>query len=656
MAYGNTPSERGDALATAVVGEHPLRAVSYLRVSTRRQVSGYGLAKAERSATRHMAAKGWEHVGTFVDPGVSGANGVGDRPDFDRLMRFAGDEPRPFDVVVVEEGRAIGRTGRAFWRWVWSLEDLGIFVAIVDGDVDNTTPEGCRELRRQARYAEREWEVVRARAQGGLQEKAMSGGWVGGPPPYGYRIAKKGVKGESHLVLDKAEARVLRRAKEVLVKEQPNWRRTAFHLNAEGFRDRRGNPWTEKTLKRRLLSESTLESRIVFRNPARVPSSRGTVLKSDGIPEYGESVVIPLDPIFSPREVAELRCHVAALPPRRPGARRVYPLSGRLFGACGRHYVGAGRTGSNEHWYKCSGKDEKYPGADVCSCVVIDAPAIEKAVWGEVLKLASGGGLDIEDRAIPSSGAVSGLAHSKRIAALGRQIEVQRSAISAVVESVAGQALSDDGCGLGGDIDQAIGVLREELGQLVRLWGEAVAWREEAADIGRGLDGLRKLSSSVRGELPGTSLREQDEVLALLSVRVEMEGPVRGQKVGAPCLLTEWFRSRGRSVPLALSDEDWAAVEPLMKGRPRGGCTYRLWIDAAFHKARTGIRWDELPVRYGKSVTIHTRVSRWIKSGLWTALMAKLPSDDGAALPDKVPVPPLKVTGRIDPRLLLGHG
>ncbi|MGR8008229.1 recombinase family protein [Streptomyces hypolithicus] len=105
-----------------------------------------------------MAKKGWKHVGTYADDGLSGSLEAHERPDLQRLMADSVKTPRPFDMVVVNEGRAIGRTGRAFWRWVWDLEDLGVYVAVVDGDFDNSTDEGRARMRDAASYAEKERE------------------------------------------------------------------------------------------------------------------------------------------------------------------------------------------------------------------------------------------------------------------------------------------------------------------------------------------------------------------------------------------------------------------------------------------------------------------------------------------------------------------
>ncbi|MFD0162551.1 recombinase family protein [Streptomyces decoyicus] len=167
-----------------------LCAVDYLRVSTEEQAKGYGIAYTGKRTAKYIEKKGWIHVDTYSDE-ISGSLEAHERPDLKRLMQDARRTPRPFDMVVVNEGRGIGRTGRAFWKWVWELEDLGVYVAVVKKDYDNTTPTGRSQMRKDADYAKEERELIRERTQGGVQEKAEEGGHPGGVAPYGWRIEDK---------------------------------------------------------------------------------------------------------------------------------------------------------------------------------------------------------------------------------------------------------------------------------------------------------------------------------------------------------------------------------------------------------------------------------------------------------------------------------
>jgi DNA invertase Pin-like site-specific DNA recombinase len=229
-------------IAARVITGKQLRAVDYLRVSTEDQAKGYGIAYTGKRTAAHITRKGWAHVGTFTDEGESGILPWELREGAAKIMELAVQQPRPFDLVCVNETRAIGRQNRVFWEWVWKLQDLGIFVAIVDEDIDNTTEAGAQRMAGKANESFKELVRIRQRTQGGIQEKAEMGGFPGGQAPYGYRIANKGVKGEQKLTLDLCdggeactrtdpceavhEAEVLRLARRVAIRVNRTWKRS----------------------------------------------------------------------------------------------------------------------------------------------------------------------------------------------------------------------------------------------------------------------------------------------------------------------------------------------------------------------------------------------------------------------------------------------
>ena len=65
-----------------------------------------------------------------------------------------------------------------------------------------------------------------------------------------------------------------------------------------------------------------------------------------------------------------------------------------------------------------------------------------------------------------------------------------------------------------------------------------------------------------------------------------------------------------------ISDRLWAVIEPLV---PKSGESNddRLFVNAVFYQANTGIQWRDLPERFGKWNSIYQRFNRWSKAGLW---------------------------------------
>jgi transposase len=63
----------------------------------------------------------------------------------------------------------------------------------------------------------------------------------------------------------------------------------------------------------------------------------------------------------------------------------------------------------------------------------------------------------------------------------------------------------------------------------------------------------------------------------------------------------------------ALTDEQWARLQPLLPTRPQGRkATHgdRLFVDAVIFRAKTGIQWRDLPDRFGKWKSVYNRFAK----------------------------------------------
>jgi len=80
-----------------------------------------------------------------------------------------------------------------------------------------------------------------------------------------------------------------------------------------------------------------------------------------------------------------------------------------------------------------------------------------------------------------------------------------------------------------------------------------------------------------------------------------------------------------------LRDDQWERIKDLLPGRVGYvGVTARdnrLFVEAVLYRYRAGIPWRDLPERFGDPIKIHTRFSRWAKSGVWARVFAVLASD-----------------------------
>jgi transposase len=81
----------------------------------------------------------------------------------------------------------------------------------------------------------------------------------------------------------------------------------------------------------------------------------------------------------------------------------------------------------------------------------------------------------------------------------------------------------------------------------------------------------------------------------------------------------------------ALRDDQWERIKDLLPGRDgQVGVTAkdnRLFIEAVLHRYRSGSAWRDLPARFGDFRVVHTRFSRWAKTGVWEKVFQHLAMD-----------------------------
>ena len=81
----------------------------------------------------------------------------------------------------------------------------------------------------------------------------------------------------------------------------------------------------------------------------------------------------------------------------------------------------------------------------------------------------------------------------------------------------------------------------------------------------------------------------------------------------------------------ALRDDQWERIKELLPGKEGDvGVTAkdnRLFVEAVLYRYRAGIPWRDLPKEFGDFRVIHTRFTRWTKSGVWEKVFNHLAQD-----------------------------
>ncbi|MET8114021.1 recombinase family protein [Streptomyces prasinus] len=643
-----------------------LRAVAYLRVSTEDQRKGFGVAYTGRRVVKHIADKGWALTNIFADEGFSGSLDHTQRPDVKELMRQARMTPKPFDVVVVYEDRAIGRKGLAFWPWTWELEDRGVFTAVVVGDYDNTTEEGQSRMRKAADRAEDELIVIRNRTQGGIQEKAEflghEGAYLGGSVPYGYRVKNKGVKGESRLEPDECdcdgactglhEADGLHLAVSRFVATR-SYDTTGGDLNSAGYRRKGGALWDYGSVHNLLGSRATLEAVIVHRG------SRDVVLDKAGSPRYGAAVEIRLKPILTPQELAALAEAKAQRTRRRTPKTFTYTLVGRIASPCGLVYVGAGKSRQGDKHgrspfkaMRCSGAGSKISKDRRCTCPIIRAEPVEREAWRLVREFLEDP-VELERLATEALAkrAETGADFDGRLRDLGKRIAELEESIDLMLMAATQQAASRRMSRAEAEkyVAKMTAQPNADLADLHKQRMEIESWKEISVDAEDTAKQLSALAEKARVCLADKTLEEQAELFNLLRAEIVILGDVPSRPSGRPCRAMTFFVERGLDVPL-LTDEAWAKVQDIVpKFSPYHSS--RDVLAAFLEKARTGVPWRAL----GAPVPYTTLMNHWVKwgaAGGLEAVMERLVGFPGTTLPDPDKVM-LQVRCTVIPELLL---
>lgn len=217
------------------------RACVYTRVSTEGQAeSGYSIEEQEVRCKAAIQSKGWECVGVYSDPGISGR--TLERPGLKAMQSAI--EAGKVDVVVVYK---LDRLSRKQRDTMAIIEDYfmahGVDLVSLNETLDTTTPWGRAMIGILSSFNQMECETITVRTAMGRQAKAMSGGYAGGRPPFGYMSVN------NELVIDPPRAEIVRKIFEWFDDYGMTRVGIAARLNEMGYRTRSGGEFAHTTVR-----------------------------------------------------------------------------------------------------------------------------------------------------------------------------------------------------------------------------------------------------------------------------------------------------------------------------------------------------------------------------------------------------------------------
>ncbi len=228
-------------------------AAIYARYSSNLQ-SPTSIEDQERLLRQYATRNNYTVSEIFNDRAISGA--VADRPGYQRMMQAA--KRREFDTVIVEHQDRLWRDQAEMHAALKRLRFWGVRVLSVATGTDLTDPKTGRALATIAGLqAEMFLQDLSDKTRRGM-EGQVSRGFSAGGRPYGYRLERhedgEGKRKNSRLVIDEAEAQVVRRIFEMR-KAGMTRRPIARKLNEEGV----APPWPKRGQKQRGWTPNTIE-------------------------------------------------------------------------------------------------------------------------------------------------------------------------------------------------------------------------------------------------------------------------------------------------------------------------------------------------------------------------------------------------------------
>lgn len=201
------------------------RAVIYTRVSTMTQVEeGHSLAAQEDTCRRYCEAQGLEVVQVYTDAGQSAMK---DRPQFERMLEYVLSDG--ISHVVATRIDRIGRSVKQLTDVIDKLEEAGVYIALVDQQIDTSTSMGRFIRVILSGLAEMEGEMIRERTKVGLDAARAKGIKLGRP---------SGVSDEVRGIIT------------ALQEQGYGWTAIAKYLNEKGYPTSRGEgPWYPSTVR-----------------------------------------------------------------------------------------------------------------------------------------------------------------------------------------------------------------------------------------------------------------------------------------------------------------------------------------------------------------------------------------------------------------------
>lgn len=354
------------------------KAALYLRVSTGRQAeSDLSIPDQRRQIGAYCAAKGWEVVSEFVEPGNTATDDR--RPSFQAMIDAALTKPPTFTLIVVHSFSRFFRDQFQFEFYVRKLAKNGVRLISITQDLgDDPMSVMMRQI--MTLFDEYQSKENAKHALRAMKENARQGYWNGALPPLGYRIVaaeQRGAKIKKKLEIDPVEAETARLIYRLALKGEGDSgpmgiKSITIYLNARNIRTRDGGKFGIASV-HQILTRTTYIGQHRFNTRDH---------KTRNAKPEAEHAVMEVPPIVTEAEFEAVRAALKArspqwMPPRAVSGPTL--LTGICFCAsCGGAMTLRTGKGSQYRYYTCSTKARQ--GEAGCSGLTVPMDKLDKAV------------------------------------------------------------------------------------------------------------------------------------------------------------------------------------------------------------------------------------------------------------------------------------
>ncbi len=300
--------------------------------------------------------KGYKVLGVYSDV-LSGTKD--DRPNYLKVKELI--EAKAFDTLIIYELSRISRKNTELINFSELMKKNGInFISVTEPSFDTTTPEGALMTSIQFGMIQFERDNTVKRTTERLYYKAGEGQWLGGTPPFGYKLVDK------KLIIDEAKAGIVK---------------TIFAKYLEGYSlsqicDEYKLMWGASRV-RRILENQTYAGYI--RYGVRGKQKKNILVKGNH------------NPIISKEDFEEVQLLLEKKSKKYTHKAKRYLLTGLLkCKECGHNYIGlSGGSYNVVGYYSCHLKklkntDKAIYGGQDCNTGNIKQTVIEGVVLNEL--------------------------------------------------------------------------------------------------------------------------------------------------------------------------------------------------------------------------------------------------------------------------------